>query len=249
MRSILSTRSQPTLAGCILECTWRAGNRHPFTGSAGSGPLSGHRRLWSDGCPQPGSSRWPGHRPCRHRTGMTRPAHPRSATAAVGLLIALLWFTAAPDASAMALRAGPTAPPAARWAWPLAPAPADVLRLFDDPERYGPGHRGVDLRAEPGDPVFAVDAGIVRFSGMVAGRPVLSIQHNTGLISTYEPVESALAAGTAVAQGQQVGSVSTVIRHEPDGGLHLGARLGDDYIDPLALLGAVPRAVLLPLRG
>ena len=37
--------------------------------------------------------------------------------------------------------------------WPLRPEPA-VVRGFDPPAPpYGPGHRGVDLLGEPGQPV------------------------------------------------------------------------------------------------
>lgn len=132
------------------------------------------------------------------------------------------------------------------WTWPLHPVPA-VLRPFDLSHHYAAGHRGVDLEAAAGTPVLAPDDGVVHFAGWVVDRPVLSIAHSNGLISSVEPVMAAVERGDAVARGQVVGHVSTEHTHAPSGGLHLGARDGDTYIDPLALLGAVPRAVLLPL--
>lgn len=140
------------------------------------------------------------------------------------------------------VRASDSAP----WQWPVRPQP-EVTRLFDLPHRYAAGHRGIDLALAPGAEVHAVAAGTVRFVGVVVDRPVLSLQHPDGLISTYEPVVSDLARGDSVAAGDAIGTVSVEHQHQPDGGMHLGARRGDDYLDPLTLLGAVPRAVLLPL--
>ncbi|MDJ1372005.1 M23 family metallopeptidase [Gulosibacter molinativorax] len=132
------------------------------------------------------------------------------------------------------------------WSWPLEPVP-DVTRPFDLPHPYGAGHRGVDLNAATGAPVLAPDDGIVHFVGWVVDRPVLSIAHPNGLLSSFEPITALVAKGDAVARGQVIGHVAEDPAHSPSGGLHLGARDGDAYIDPLALLGAVPRAVLLPL--
>lgn len=132
------------------------------------------------------------------------------------------------------------------WSWPLRPVP-DVTRPFDLPHPYGAGHRGVDLSAAPGAPVFAPDDGVVHFAGIVVDRPVLSIKHPNGLISSFEPAVATVSKGDAVARGDLIGHVSSDHVHAPNGGLHLGARDGETYVDPLALLGAVPRAILLPL--
>src|SRR5690606_31066246 len=112
------------------------------------------------------------------------------------------------------------------------------------PHRYGPGHRGIDVSAPEGT-VRAVEAGTVRFAGSVAGRPVLSILHADGLISTYEPVTALVAEGDAVTAGQVVGQLWDGEPHCASGPcLHLGARRGQDYLDPLLLLGARGPSVL-----
>ncbi|MGO1545687.1 MAG: M23 family metallopeptidase [Gulosibacter sp.] len=132
------------------------------------------------------------------------------------------------------------------WSWPINPIP-DVLRPFDLPHPYGAGHRGIDLDASANTPILAPDDGVVHFVGWVVDRPVLSIAHPNGLLSSFEPVTAAVSKGDAVARGEVIGHLAVDSVHAPNGGLHLGARDGDTYIDPLALLGAVPRAVLLPI--
>ncbi|MGA8047200.1 MAG: M23 family metallopeptidase [Dermatophilaceae bacterium] len=134
----------------------------------------------------------------------------------------------------------------AAWSWPLEPFPA-IRRAFDPPEsRYGQGHRGVDLGAKDGQPVHVVDAGTVTHSGMVAGRGTVTVRHAGGLESTYEPLVDRVATGTVVQTGAVVGVVSGPGHCAGTACLHLGARLGEDYLDPMLLLGRV-RIVLLPL--
>lgn len=145
--------------------------------------------------------------------------------------------------SASAAAATPHAPPD-DWVWPL--AAFRIERPFEAPaHRYGAGHRGIDLRGNAESDVRAPAAGTIAFSGVVAGRGVLTIDHGGGLVTTLEPVESDLRAGTAVAGGEPVATVS-LGGHAAPGALHFGVRLDGDYINPLRLLDDVPRAVLLP---
>lgn len=132
------------------------------------------------------------------------------------------------------------------WSWPISPKPA-VTRTFDLPFRYGAGHRGIDLAASPGAQVLAPADGTVHFVGVVVDRPVVSIDHGGGLISSFEPVTSGLSRGDRVVKGQVIGELVASPAHAPAGGLHLGARQDGEYLDPRSLLGEIPRAVLLPL--
>lgn len=142
---------------------------------------------------------------------------------------------------------------AAPWLWPL-PPPHQVITPFDAPEhRYGPGHRGIDIAAPvAGTAVHAVAPGTVRFSGMVAGRGVVSVAHAGGLLSTYEPVTGTVASGEQVGAGTELGTLmgGSELSHCPGAScLHLGARRGEDYVDPMLLLGARGPSVLLPWAG
>ena len=138
--------------------------------------------------------------------------------------------------------------PAARWTAPLG-GPLAVGRPFEAPPHpYGPGHRGADLLGTVGSPVLAAGDGVVAFAGMVAGRPVLSIDHPGGLRTTYEPVDPSVGAGQAVARGSPVGTLLGGHAGCVVGAcLHWGARREEVYLDPLRLLRP-PRIRLLPSR-
>lgn len=125
------------------------------------------------------------------------------------------------------------------------PVPGRVGELFDiSVSRYSSGHRGVDLSASPGDPVRASAAGTVFFAGMVAGRPVLSVDHGGGVRTTYTPVTATVGRGDHVSTGDIVGTVATDA-HCRSQCLHWGLTDGMDHFDPLSHLDS-PTIRLLP---
>jgi murein DD-endopeptidase MepM/ murein hydrolase activator NlpD len=134
------------------------------------------------------------------------------------------------------------------WGWPLQPAPRVVRGFAAGPMPWSPGHRGVDLAAAPGQQALAASAGVVSYAGTVAGRGVVSIEHD-GLRTTYEPVRALVRRGETVGRGQPIGTVQGSARSHcrPAGCVHWGAIRGGDYVDPLLLLGAGGPVVLLPL--
>jgi murein DD-endopeptidase MepM/ murein hydrolase activator NlpD len=127
--------------------------------------------------------------------------------------------------------------------------PAESFRLarayVAPAHEYGPGHRGIDLDLQGGAVVRAPADGVVAFAGSVAGRGILTIDHGNGLVTTLEPVTTALAPGTPVVGGEDVANLG-LGGHAAPGALHFGVRLDGRYINPMLLLGGVPRAVLLP---
>jgi murein DD-endopeptidase MepM/ murein hydrolase activator NlpD len=124
-----------------------------------------------------------------------------------------------------------------RFSWPLSPTP-QVTRAFQLPTTpYGPGHRGVDLAAAPAQPVLATGAGVVTFASSLAGRGVITIDHDGDLKTTYEPVTPTVTTGAQVHAGQQIG---TVLPGHPDCSapvcLHWGVRRAQEYLNPLTLI-------------
>ena len=114
-----------------------------------------------------------------------------------------------------------------------------MLRAYDPPAtQYGSGHRGIDVACALGAPIIAVAAGVVTFAGPVGGQRYVTIDHGSGLSSTYSYLGSLLVKkGQSVAQGTAIatcgsGHPGSTIPH-----VHLGARRTDgSYVDPLLLL-------------
>lgn len=174
--------------------------------------------------------------------------------ALIGALVALLGSAPAPAAAAV--RSGlPASPdpiasvteridlPDGDWLWPVAGS-RSVLTPFRAPAHaYGPGHRGIDIAAA--GELRAPADGVIAFRGVVVDRPVITIDHGNGLITTFEPATSGLAPGTAVHRGDVV-AVTATGGHATVGTVHLGVRWNGAYINPMLLFGGAPRAVLLP---
>jgi murein DD-endopeptidase MepM/ murein hydrolase activator NlpD len=128
--------------------------------------------------------------------------------------------------------------------------PSGVERRFDPPEeKWGSGHRGVDLLAPAGSNVLSPGPGVVTFAGPVARRGVVVVTHPDGLRTSLEPVAATVPVGAAVATGTTIGVVEdggTTSNHcAPRSCVHWGVRRGERYIDPLSLLDRPP-IVLLP---
>jgi murein DD-endopeptidase MepM/ murein hydrolase activator NlpD len=130
------------------------------------------------------------------------------------------------------------------WRWPLRPAP-EVLRPFDPPAHpWEAGHRGVDLAARPGQPVYAAGPGRVGYARDLAGRGVVTVVHGR-LRTTYLPVRASVRPGRMVAAGARIGVVEDVLGHCGQiVCLHWGLRQGLRYLDPLILVGRAPVRLL-----
>lgn len=165
--------------------------------------------------------------PARRSAGSGCPGQPAGMAV---VTLALIVLSALPGLS--------PPPPTASWTPPVLPLVVEQP-FRPSPTPWGRGHRGVDLAAPLGSLVRAPADGLVRYAGVLAGRPVMSIEHEqplwgrAGWRTTYEAVRPLVAAGTRVHRGEVVGRVAA-------GGhcacLHWGIRHGTSYADPLALL-------------
>ncbi|AKK03417.1 M23 family metallopeptidase [Corynebacterium epidermidicanis] len=142
----------------------------------------------------------------------------------IALLVAFMSFSLNPSAWAYVdpVRATPYA--------------SRVTDAFDKPAKnWHRGHRGVNLAAEPGSAIHAAETGKVAFVGVIAGVPVISIDHPDGIRTTYQPVHAYVSQGDDVREGQIIGTLGHPTA--TDVGLHWGALVSkDDYINPLSLL-------------
>lgn len=156
--------------------------------------------------------------------------------------------TAITDESPLAWEAGVSSPerlsspatsarPSGQFDWPT--SSTTVLRKFDHLEHnWLSGHRGVDLASRPGEQIRAAGPGRVAHVGLVVDNNVVSIEHDTGLRTTYLPVTPSVEVGDLVSTGDVIGTIEEG-HCLFDTCLHWGAKRGDRYYDPLSLLDMV----------
>jgi len=133
--------------------------------------------------------------------------------------------------------------------WPLAEE-ASVILGFGVAYSAGEGessqHRGVDLEAASGTSVVAPLAGCVTFAGKVPGVGggrvfAVTIETARGKI-TLLPLDGAcVSRGAQVGEGDRIGELAESGDGSSSGPhLHVGAREGDLYVDPLGLIALPP---------
>ena len=119
--------------------------------------------------------------------------------------------------------------------WPL--NGAQIVGKYDAPkQQWLPGHRGLDLRADPQEAIIAPADGVIAFSGSVGGKAVVTIRHGgslSGLTSTFEPAKAECDVGAHVAKGERFAHVEGESDHCNDHCLHWGIKSeGRQYTDP-----------------
>jgi murein DD-endopeptidase MepM/ murein hydrolase activator NlpD len=138
---------------------------------------------------------------------------------------------------------------AVRYRWPV---PGPVVRTWDPPvTRYAAGHRGVDLAVVTGERVVAMAAGVVGWSGVVAGIAWVSVDHADGIRTTVGPMATiAVRRGDRVVAGARLGTATgrahATAGVTSGGGLHVSARRDGDYVDPATLVGDLVPTLLVP---
>lgn len=133
------------------------------------------------------------------------------------------------------------------FSWPV--SQHKIVRGFSlPPKPWMSGHRGVDLASHPKEQVRAAASGQVHFAGLVAGKPVISVQHNNGEFTSYEPVQALVKRGQSVQRGQVLGVVAKGHKGCPQlGCVHFGLRDAQkNYLNPEPRLRVWKSAQLLP---
>jgi len=125
------------------------------------------------------------------------------------------------------------------------PVDAPVVDEFrPPPDRFSAGNRGIDYATSGGEPVHAAADGVVTFAGSVGGALHVVVRHDDGIRTSYSYLGT-----TAVRRGQRV-ERGDVVGTAGEAPLHFGARVGEEYVDPLGLLAATrPRVRLIPDDG
>jgi len=157
------------------------------------------------------------------------------------VVVCLTALAAATPAAAAGIGGGP-------WSKPVS---GPVVRSFDPPAtRFGPGHLGVDFAAAPASPVRAAGTGVVVFAGRVGAALHVVVRHQGDLRTSYSFLASVdVVNGQRVERGATVGtSGGTGSGHDGEA-LHLGVRVGADYVDPMLLFEPVDLAAVVHLAA
>ncbi len=103
--------------------------------------------------------------------------------------------------------------------------------------RWGAMHRGIDIGAPSGTPIYAAASGTVFFSGWMGGYGYLIlIDHGDGRVTAYAHQSSLAVSGGSVGRGQLIGYVgSTGDSTGPH--LHFEVRVNGSAVDPMQYLG------------
>jgi len=126
---------------------------------------------------------------------------------------------------------------APRFEWPLN---GTVISQFG--RRRGGWHRGIDIRADLGTPVFAAAAGIVAASDVEPSYGnVVKIEHSHDFMTIYaHHLQNMVRVGDRVETGQVIGQVGRTGRATAYH-LHFEIRYKGAVYDPLYLLPSPPR--------
>ena len=137
------------------------------------------------------------------------------------------------------------------WNPPLQ-TPVHLVNQYRQPNSdYSAGHRGVDYLASLGQAVLAPADGQVWFVRKVFQRNLITLIHEGGYLSEYEPVCSTLEKGQSVSSGQEIGSLcqgdQSYLQHCASATcLHFSLRKDGAYLSPMVLLGGLNPSRLFP---
>jgi septal ring factor EnvC (AmiA/AmiB activator) len=150
--------------------------------------------------------------------------------------------TAPPSSVQPTVPPGPTYPPVTVLrSTPVRGPVVDPWRPPSTP--YGPGNRGVDVGTRPGALVVSPADGTVSFAGAVGNSRFVVVASTDGIRITVGFLASVrVRTGQVVRRGQPIGTAGARV--------HIGARIGEDYVDPTPLFSHGPPHVrLVPVPG
>lgn len=122
------------------------------------------------------------------------------------------------------------------WIWPTR---GNVSRQFN---KNQPGHQGIQIRGQRGQPIVAARDGEVAYNGSGlsgVGRMVI-LRHDGKVLSAYGYLaESNVHEGQRVSRGQQIGSMGISPQNAPT--LHFETRKQGQPVNPFSFIGTTPR--------
>ena len=125
------------------------------------------------------------------------------------------------------------------------PVDGPLVRSFGPTGPFS-GHFGADYAAPGGTLVRAPGPGFVSFSGSVAGRLAVTVDHGGGLRTTVSSVaEHLVDRGARVWSGRPIATSGT---HDGVAAVHVSVRVDGVYVDPAIVFGCVEGSPAHALR-
>ncbi len=106
-------------------------------------------------------------------------------------------------------------------------------------------HLGVDLDAKRGDPVYAIQDGVVRLAHNLSnyGNTIV-VDHGASIFSMYLHLNSMdVQEGERVEKGQIIGTVGNTGAYSLDPHLHLSIKVNGASVDPLRFIEAIQKII------
>ena len=103
--------------------------------------------------------------------------------------------------------------------------------------RWGRMHRGIDIGASEGTPIYAAAGGTVFFAGPYGDYGNLTlVDHGDGMVTAYAHQSGFAVTSGSVSRGQTIGYVGNT-GHSTGPHLHFEVRIGGTAVDPMGYLG------------
>jgi murein DD-endopeptidase MepM/ murein hydrolase activator NlpD len=101
-------------------------------------------------------------------------------------------------------------------------------------------HRGTDLRAKTGTPVYASNSGIVRLAqNLFYSGNIVIVDHGNGIFTNYAHLSKIqVRTGQHIARGDQIG-LSGATGRVSGPHLHWGVKINGAYVDPMQFIGVI----------
>lgn len=135
------------------------------------------------------------------------------------------------------------------WATPI---PDFVDRHYSNfylpAESWGKGHRGIDMKVETNETLYAPFAGEIHFVGKVVDRQVVTLKSASGLLASFEPVCSELSNSEEIEKGQAFGfacQADDEYKSHCDGCVHFSVRSEFGYLNPLLFVSKIKPSVIV----
>ena len=106
-------------------------------------------------------------------------------------------------------------------------------------------HRGTDLRAKTGTPVYASNSGIVRLAkNLFYSGNIVIVDHGKGIFTNYAHLSKIqVRAGQHIARGEQIG-LSGATGRVSGPHLHWGVKINGAYVNPMQFMAVVSELLL-----